>query len=160
MSFILDALKKSESERQQQATPGFADVPSASPRPGAPRGLLVLLGILSLAVVALLIALLKSENSPPVAGQAVSTRDPVIATRVAQDAPATSPPVAMIDRVDEPAAPAVPATVAAIESPTATVPENRPTAGERPGSVTENLPAAGPGAAPADPAVCRTRCRT
>lgn len=28
MSFILDALKKSESERQRQSTPGFADVPT------------------------------------------------------------------------------------------------------------------------------------
>jgi general secretion pathway protein B len=37
MSFILDALKKSESERQRKGTPGIADVPQAAPRSGGAR---------------------------------------------------------------------------------------------------------------------------
>jgi general secretion pathway protein B len=37
MSFILDALKKSESERQRKGTPGIADVPQAAPGSGGTR---------------------------------------------------------------------------------------------------------------------------
>lgn len=37
MSFILDALKKSESERQSNSRPGFANVPASSAQSHAPR---------------------------------------------------------------------------------------------------------------------------
>jgi general secretion pathway protein B len=37
MSFILDALKKSESERQRKGTPGIADVPQSAARSGGAR---------------------------------------------------------------------------------------------------------------------------
>ena len=39
MSFILDALKKSETERQNQGKAEFADVPSSADGPRAPRWL-------------------------------------------------------------------------------------------------------------------------
>ena len=46
MSFILDALKKSENERQQQAPAEFATVPAAPASDGMPRWLWVLGGLL------------------------------------------------------------------------------------------------------------------
>ncbi len=45
MSFILDALKKSESERQRQNAPGIADLPQAAARQSS-RGWLWIVGVL------------------------------------------------------------------------------------------------------------------
>lgn len=57
MSFILDALKKSEAERQRQNAPGIANVPDASARKSPHKWILVvalLLGINLLALVGVL----------------------------------------------------------------------------------------------------------
>jgi general secretion pathway protein B len=67
MSFILDALKKSETERQKQNTPGFADVPDATSPPRAPRWLWVLGGLLAINVVVLLGVMLRPELNPTTA---------------------------------------------------------------------------------------------
>lgn len=64
MSFILDALKKSEADRQQKSSPGISDVPTALNPSGTPRGLWVLIGLLSLAVVVLLVVLLNPTAGP------------------------------------------------------------------------------------------------
>ena len=64
MSFILDALKKSETERQKQNAPGFADVPDATSPPRAPRWLWVLGGLLAINLVVLLGVMLKPELNP------------------------------------------------------------------------------------------------
>ena len=64
MSFILDALKKSETERQRQNTPGFADVPDATSPPRAPRWLWVLGGLLGINLVVLLGVMLRPELNP------------------------------------------------------------------------------------------------
>lgn len=53
MSFILDALKKSENERQLKAPPEFATVPAASDSPRAPRWLWVLAILLAVNVIVL-----------------------------------------------------------------------------------------------------------
>ena len=63
MSFILDALKKSETERQKQNTPGFADVPNATNPPRAPRWLWVLGGLLAINLMVLLGVMLRPEPS-------------------------------------------------------------------------------------------------
>lgn len=47
MSFILDALRKSEHERQQSAGPGLSQVPLATPRAQMPRWALVVIGVLA-----------------------------------------------------------------------------------------------------------------
>ena len=54
MSFILDALKKSESERQQQRGANFVKLPSSDDSPGVPRWLwvLILLLVINLIVLA------------------------------------------------------------------------------------------------------------
>lgn len=64
MSFILDALKKSESERQQQTPAAFATVPSSESGPRAPRWLWVLGGLLAINVVVLLGLFLRSSSEP------------------------------------------------------------------------------------------------
>ena len=61
MSFILDALKKSETERQQQGGSDFANVPSSAESPGAPRWLWVLGLLLAVNLVVLLGVLLRDD---------------------------------------------------------------------------------------------------
>lgn len=48
MSFILDALKKSESERQSNSRPGFANIPAGSARSRAPRWIWLVSGLLGI----------------------------------------------------------------------------------------------------------------
>ena len=67
MSFILDALKKSETERQRQNAPGFADVPEATDPPRAPRWLWILGGLLAVNLVVLLGVMLRPELLPETA---------------------------------------------------------------------------------------------
>lgn len=53
MSFILDALRKSESERQQDAAPSIARIPGAVPRHGVPAWAIATMAALGLGVVVL-----------------------------------------------------------------------------------------------------------
>jgi len=53
MSFILDALRKSEHDRQRAAMPGIAQVPFALPRRAVPRWAIALIVVLGVAVLAL-----------------------------------------------------------------------------------------------------------
>lgn len=66
MSFILDALKKSETDRQQQGSAEFAGVPTSRPREGPPRWLWVL-GLLLAVNLVVLIGLLLRPDSPSAA---------------------------------------------------------------------------------------------
>ena len=80
MSFILDALKKSESERQQQTPAAFATVPSSESGPRAPRWLWVFGGLLAINLVVLLGLFLRSSEepsgTPAVAQSAVAAESP------------------------------------------------------------------------------------
>lgn len=75
MSFILDALKKSETERQQQGNAQFAAVPVGAENPKAPRWLWVLSALLAINVLVLAVVLLRPDSpqatreSVPAAGQ-------------------------------------------------------------------------------------------
>jgi len=53
VSFILDALRKSEHERQRSATPGLSQVPLATPQPEMPRWALGVIVILVATVLVL-----------------------------------------------------------------------------------------------------------
>ena len=64
MSFILDALKKSETERQRQNVPGFADVPDGTDPPRTPRWLWVLGGLLAINLIVLLGVVLRPDLRP------------------------------------------------------------------------------------------------
>jgi general secretion pathway protein B len=63
MSFILDALRKSEHERQRAATPGIANVPFGAPRKVLPVWAIALIVVLAIAVLGLGGAYLRSEWS-------------------------------------------------------------------------------------------------
>ena len=69
MSFILDALKKSESDRQEQADTEFATVPSSPTAPAAPRWLWVLGSLLIINIIVLLSLMLR-RDAPPVVSEA------------------------------------------------------------------------------------------
>ena len=92
MSFILDALKKSENERQGQRGLGVADVPVAREAPGAPAWIWWLLGLLAVNVIVLLAVLLRPGAEPtadaatdtPAAGPA-ETRPATVPERVAPE---------------------------------------------------------------------------
>lgn len=65
MSFILDALKKSEIERQRQATPGLMDAPAALRRGRLPLWAMLLGGLLAINIVVLGVVLMR--NGAPAA---------------------------------------------------------------------------------------------
>lgn len=79
MSFILDALKKSETERQQQSPAEFAGVPTNSGAPGIPRWLWAL-GLLLAINLAVLVGLFVRPDVEPeglVSTPAIATPAPV-----------------------------------------------------------------------------------
>ncbi len=78
MSFILDALKKSETDRQQQGPSDFANVPSSTESPRAPRWLWVLAALLAINLAVLLGVLLRDDTpqSAPQSGQAAVPAEP------------------------------------------------------------------------------------
>jgi general secretion pathway protein B len=79
MSFILDALKKSEIERQRQSMPGLMDAPASLRRGRLPLWALLLGALLAINIVVLIIVLMKN-GAPSVA-----------ATSARQDTPSTKP---------------------------------------------------------------------
>jgi len=99
MSFILDALKKSETERQKQNTPGFADVPDATSPPRAPRWLWVLGGLLAINLVVLLGVMLRPELNPTTAMPAPTESIPADAS--GDKPPETSSEASFSDMVEE-----------------------------------------------------------
>lgn len=64
MSFILDALRKSEHERQRGTTPGLTHVPLATPAPEMPRWAIYLIALLGATVLVLAIAWWQTRGAP------------------------------------------------------------------------------------------------
>jgi general secretion pathway protein B len=62
MSFILDALKKSEIERQRQSMPGLMDVPTSLRRGRLPLWAILLGSLLAVNIVVLIIVLMRSAG--------------------------------------------------------------------------------------------------
>ncbi len=81
MSFILDALKKSESDRQEQADTEFATVPSSPAAPVAPRWLWVLGSLLIINIFVLFGLILRPDA--PVINDAATNQPAVGATAAA-----------------------------------------------------------------------------
>jgi general secretion pathway protein B len=67
MSFILDALKKSETERQRQSVPGLMDMGPAVAKPRFPVWILVLGALLGVNLIVLLVVLTRTPASPAAA---------------------------------------------------------------------------------------------
>ena len=61
MSFILDALRKSEAERQRQDSPGFVSVPDGSKQKSGKKWIWVVTGLLSINLVILAAVLLRPD---------------------------------------------------------------------------------------------------
>ncbi len=127
MSFILDALRKSEHERQRSAAPGLSHVPLATPRREVPRWTLLVIGVLAAAVLVLGGAWWQSQRSliAPAASSPRAVTTPVASTPPTTAAPApvaaptiTAPPPAAAPATVAIAAPAVqqPAVVVASTS--------------------------------------------
>lgn len=73
MSFILDALKKSETDRQQQGNAEFAAVPIGPRATSVPRWLWILGILLAINLIVLIGLLLRPDSSPSTTQSAVST---------------------------------------------------------------------------------------
>jgi general secretion pathway protein B len=92
VSFILDALRKSEHERQRSAVPSLAHVPLAAPRREMPRWTLLVIGVLATAVLVLGAAWWQSQRAQVASSPAAAAGGP-IATKVPPTAtPAIAPP--------------------------------------------------------------------
>ena len=89
MSFILDALKKSETDRQQQGGAEFSTVPSAVPESRAPRWIWALVALLLVNAVAVAWLLLRPQPVQPLRGAA----SPVVETSEPDQSPVAADPV-------------------------------------------------------------------
>lgn len=83
MSFILDALRKSELERQRQSGPSIAELPVAHDDRRLPRALLAIGVLLVINVGVLLFFLLRDTGAAPPAVETASTAVAVAAAPVA-----------------------------------------------------------------------------
>jgi general secretion pathway protein B len=142
MSFILDALKKSELERQRQTMPGLVDPGAVPRRAGLPRWAVALGLLLAVNLVVLSVVLLR--NGTPAAPPAAPQSTAMTAT--------TAPPAAA------PAAPApagMPATAsAAAPAPDHFSPLDPPAAADAPPVYAPEIPVEPAAAAePASPPV-------
>jgi general secretion pathway protein B len=103
MSFILDALKKSEAERLRQDTPGFADLPVSAPEQSSFQWIWIVVALVVINLGVLTVILMKPDR----------VEEPVAATPAAEmttESPAAAGLSALVDEpgpVRRPAATAV-----------------------------------------------------
>jgi general secretion pathway protein B len=90
MSFILDALKKSELERQRQSVPGLVDSGVARPRPRLPAWAIALGLLLAVNLLVLLFVLMRSFLASPHAQATAAPRSAAAAVGTADPAGAES----------------------------------------------------------------------
>jgi general secretion pathway protein B len=115
MSFILDALKKSELERQRQTIPGLMDAGPLERRPRFPLWAVALVVLLGVNLAVLLVVLLRSTPSSTHANRGMG---PPFASM-----PASSPPGASLPAAPAASAPAeAPAVSASAEGPAVPTP--------------------------------------
>jgi general secretion pathway protein B len=95
MSFILDALKKSEIERQRQAIPGLMDAPPAPPRARFPFWAVALCALLAVNIVVLAVVFTRGSSSPS-AGVQTAKVPATAAPAAATLAPAAAPEAAAL----------------------------------------------------------------
>ena len=114
MSFILDALKKSETERQRADTPALYEMKLAPARPRVALWLIVLAGLLVINVVVLSVVLLRGTHSAAPQLDANSATQPATAT---DPAPSAAPAGASQMSAAPPAAAPLPVTPAPEPAP-------------------------------------------
>jgi general secretion pathway protein B len=101
MSFILDALKKSELERQRQSIPGLMDSPAAAARPRFPLWAVALVALLGINLVVLVMVLTRGAAPAWLGGRAVDVPEaarhataPAASTSASPSASTSAPPPA------------------------------------------------------------------
>ena len=94
MSFILDALKRSENERQDNSDAEFATVPSRPDSPAAPRWLWILGALLAINAMVIIGLMLRPETQPNNAPTPAATTDAESFSDQVADARKTRPAVA------------------------------------------------------------------
>jgi len=134
MSFILDALKKSETERQQQGPSDFASVPTSEESPRAPRWLWVLAALLAVNLAVLLGVLLRDDSPEVTPAEQASAKQPAqtagtsFSERIQQarerDTASMETVAARTEPVSRP-----PAETPSYEAPAATPPQSPPQTG-------------------------------
>jgi general secretion pathway protein B len=118
MSFILDALRKSEHERERKTLPGLVDVPVARPeRPRVPVALIAVGALLAVNLLVLAFVLLRDRNPEPAAGAAPAA---------AATAPAPPPSAGVATTATTPSAAAATSPAVVAPPPVAREPEVRP----------------------------------
>lgn len=111
MSFILDALKKSEADRQRQNVPGLLDLGPATPRPRFPVWGIWLGLLLGVNLLVLMVLLIRGWI-PGGAAPAADAKTPAHVDAAALKAPAAAPVVAATTATAAPATAAPPRTTA------------------------------------------------
>jgi general secretion pathway protein B len=114
MSFILDALKKSELERQRQSVPGLVDSGAARPRPRLPVWAIALGLLLAVNLLVLLFVLTRSFLASPHSAPARSAESqgilpPAVAPPATATPPAGNGHFSPLDKPEVPVASALPA---------------------------------------------------
>lgn len=150
MSFILDALKKAEAERQRQTGPTLLEVRVTAPRRRLPLWTLIIGALLGLNILLLLVFVLRRSSPNPVAPATAVAETPVAAAAPVSSAPApaaAAPPTA-VNTPATPVAPSAPASATrggtggdlALDNPADFEPAMapvRPTTGSGPPSLSE-----------------------
>ncbi|MGN6454562.1 MAG: general secretion pathway protein GspB, partial [Steroidobacteraceae bacterium] len=152
MSFILDALKKSESDRQRQSGPALFEVRVAPPRTRLPTWAIAIALLLVLNLGVVLWMLLRHQGHAP-APLASDTLPPAAAAGAAPTAPspavpATSAPMAAGSAPPVPVVAVSSAGTGAAPPPSTGAPSAPPAASA---STTPSAPSATPGAEPGSP---------
>jgi general secretion pathway protein B len=122
MSFILDALKKAEAERQRQTGPTLLEVRVAQPRRRFPMWTIVIGALLAINILLLIAFELRRPAPGP---------EPAVSVAPTAPAPTTVAPTAAAAAAMAPAAPAAP-TAGAAPAAAATIASPPPAAGARP----------------------------
>jgi general secretion pathway protein B len=102
LSFILDALRKSENARQRNGGPALAEVPFARRKEGRPWWVWAIAGLLGINLIVLLVVLLRSPEPAPVT-QVAPPPAPVAQAPTSSAPPPAAAPVAAPPAQAEPA---------------------------------------------------------
>jgi len=140
MSFILDALKKSETDRQQQGSAEFATVPAGGARPGTPNWIWALIVLLGINIVAVLWLVLKPGPTGEPASDPVVVATTPEAAVVPQSEPEPGPEPSFEQRVAEARASQPPVAAAEPAAAQASVVAEPAPAPARPAQVADGLP--------------------
>jgi len=145
MSFILDALKKAEAERQRQTGPTLLEVRVAQPRRRFPIWTLVIGALLAINILLLIAFELRrpAPGAEPAANVAPAALAPVTAAPTAAAAAPTAP---------MPAVAAAPAAAATIASPASPPPVMNAATAETAATARHSIPADAPDQSEDNPA--------